>query len=72
MTNVLGAILKQPLERDGITESVWQALHHGITGYGGRAVRILDLVEMLNTTITSLAEGLICIDGLDECHLENR
>ena len=34
-------------------------------------MRILDLLEMLKTTITLLAVVFICIDGLDECRWEN-
>ena len=60
---MLGAILGQRLERDGILE---QAFRKGRRGFGGRAVQLLDLVEILETTISSLPEVFICIDGLDE------
>jgi len=71
-TNMLGAILKQLLERDGIPDPIRQAFHQGKRVLGGRAVRLSDLVEMLETTISSLREVFICIDGLDECHPTNR
>ena len=71
-TNMLGAILKQLLEREGIPEPVRQAFREGKRGFGGRAVRLSDLVKILNTTIASLSEVFICIDGLDECLPNNR
>lgn len=36
-TNILGAILKQPLERDGIPELLRQAFREEKKGFGGRA-----------------------------------
>ena len=71
-TNMLGAILKQLLERDGIPEPVRQAFREGKRGFGGRAARLSDLVRILHTTIASLPEVFICIDGLDECLPKNR
>ena len=70
--NMLGAIFKQLLERDGIPEPLRQVFRKGKRGFGGRAVQLLDLVEMLKTTIASLPEVFICIDGLDECLPKNR
>ena len=69
---MLGAILKQLLERDGIPEHVRQAFRKEKGGFGGRAVRLSDLVEMLRATIALLPEAFICIDGLDECLPDNR
>ena len=71
-TNMLGAILKQLLERDGIPESLREVFRTGKRGFGGRAVQLPDLVEILKTTVASLPEVFICIDGLDECLLKNR
>ena len=71
-TNMLGAILKQLLERDGIPESLRQIFRAEKRGFGGRAAQLLDLVEMLKRTIASLPEVFICIDGLDECLPKNR
>jgi len=71
-TNMLGAILKQLLERDGIPEPLRQAFRNEKRGFGGRAVQLLDLVEVLKKTIASQAEVFICIDGLDECLPNNR
>ena len=64
---MLGAILKQLLERDGIPEPLREVFRAGKRGFGGRAVQLPDLVEILKTTITSLPEVFICVDGLDEC-----
>ena len=66
-TNMLGAILKQLFERDGIPERLRQIFRAEKRGLGGRAVRLLDLVGILKATIASLLEVFICIDGLDEC-----
>ena len=71
-TNMLGAILKQLLERDGISEHIRQVFRVGKRGFGGRAAQLLDLVEILKKTIASLPEVFICIDGLDECLPKNR
>ena len=69
---MLGAILRQLLEKDGIPESLREVFRKGKRGFGGRAVQLLDLVEILKRTITSLPEVFICIDGLDECVPNNR
>ena len=71
-TNMLGAILNQLLERDGIPEAVRRAFRKGKRGFGGRAVQLSDIVKILKTTITSMREVFICIDGLDECLPRNR
>jgi len=69
---MLGAILKQLLERDGIPGSVRQAFRMQKRGLGGRAVELADMVKILETTISTLPEVFICIDGLDECLPKNR
>ena len=69
---MLGAILNQLLERDGIPEPVRQAFRKGKRGFGGRAVQHSDMVKILKATITSVPEVFICIDGLDECLPKNR
>ena len=71
-TNMLGAILRQLLARDGIPGPVRQAFRKERRELGGRAVQLLGLVKMLKTTIALLPEVFICIDGLDECLPKNR
>ena len=71
-TNMLGTILRQLIEKDGIPEHVRQAFRDGKRGFGGRAVRLSDLAKLLKTTITMLPQVFICIDGLDECLPTNR
>ena len=69
---MLGAILNQILERDGIPEPVRRAFRKGKRGCGGRSLKISDLVKILKTTIASLPEVLIYIDRLDGCLPKNR
>ena len=69
---MLGAILKQLLERDGIPEPLRQVYRVEKRGFGGRAAQLLDLVDILKKTIASIPEVFICIDGLDECLPKNR
>ena len=71
-TNLLGAILKQLLERDGIPEPLRQVFRSEKRGLGGRAVQLSELVGMMKTKIASLREVFICVDGLDECLPNNR
>ena len=70
--NMLGAILKQLFERDGIPEVVREVFQEGKRGFGGRALQLSDMVKILKTTIASLPGVFICIDGLDECLPKNR
>ena len=50
-------------QRDGSPDPVLQVFLEGKRGFGGWAVRLSDLVKILNTTIASLPEVFICIDG---------
>ena len=70
--NMLGAILNQLLARDGISEPMRRAFRKGKRGFGGRAVELSGMVKILKTTIASVPEVFICIDGLDECLPKNR
>ena len=70
--NMLGSILKQLLQRDGIPEPLRQVCRREKMGCGGRALQLPDLIGILGTTIASLPEVFICIDGLDECLPKNR
>ena len=69
---MLGAILNQLLERDGIPDSLRQVFHTEKRGIGGRALQLSDLVKILKRTIALLPKVFICIDGLDECLPRNR
>ena len=70
--NMLGAILNQLLERDGIPGYLRQTFRKEKRGFGGRAVQLVDLVKILKTVIASLSEVFICIDALDECLPDHR
>ena len=67
ITNVMGAILKQLVGREGIPGDIREAFQEGKKEFGGRGLRLADLMEMLRTTIASLRRVFICIDALDEC-----
>ena len=67
IANILGAILKQLVGRGDIPESLREAFQKGKREFGGRGLRLPDLVGMLRTTIASLPQVFICIDALDEC-----
>ena len=67
INNVVGAILKQPVGRGGITEDLREAFRKGKKEFGGRGPRHADLMRMLRVTIASLPRVFICIDALDEC-----
>ena len=69
--NMLGAILRQLLERDGIAEPARQVFRKEKREFGGWAVQLFELVKILKTTIASLPQVFICIDGLDECLPKN-
>ena len=71
-TNMLGAVLKQLLDRVGVPKRMREAFREGKGGFGGRAVRLSGLVEILNRTIAPLPKVFICIDALDECLPKNR
>ena len=70
--NMLGAILNQLLERDGVPEPLREAFRKEKRGFGGWAVKLPDLVKILKTTIASLPEVFFYIDGLDESLPRNR
>jgi len=51
---------------------VRRAFRTGKMGFGGRAMRLPDLVKILKMTIASFPEVFICIDALDECLPKDR
>jgi len=66
-TNIMGAILKQLVSREGIPNHLREAFRKGKKEFGGRAPRLADLMGMLKIVIASLPQVFICFDALDEC-----
>ena len=71
-TNMLGAILKQLASRGGISEHTREAFQEAKKEFGGRGLRLPNMLDILKKTITSLPRLFICIDGLDECTSKHR
>ena len=67
ISNIMGAILKQLVGREGITKDLREAFRKGKKEFGGRGPQLADLMGMLRITIASLPRVFICIDALDEC-----
>ena len=70
--NMLGAILKQLVSRGGIPEHIREAFQKAEQEFGGRGLRLPDLVGIMRKTIRSLSQVFICIDALDECASKHR
>ena len=66
-TNIMGAILKQLVGRGGIPDYLREAFQKAQREFGGRGLRLGNLMEMLKIAITSLPKAFICLDALDEC-----
>ena len=66
-TNVMGAILRQLVGRGDMPEDIREVFQDEKKEFGGRGLRLADLMAMLKTTIASLRQVFICIDALDEC-----
>ena len=64
---MLGAILKQLVERGGIPEYLRGVFQEGKRKFGSRGLGLPDLMGMLTITIASLTQVFICVDALDEC-----
>jgi len=69
---MLGAILKQLASRGGIPEHTREAFRKAKKEFGGRSLRLQDMVNMLKKTIASQSRLFICIDALDECTPKHR
>ena len=69
---MLGAILKQLVTRGGISEYIRQEFREVKKEFGGRGLRVPDMVKILKGTITSLPRVFICIDALDESTPKHR
>ena len=67
VTNMMGAILKQLVKRGGIPDYLQEAFQKGQKEFGGRGLRLAELMEMLKMAIASLPKVFICLDALDEC-----
>ena len=65
-TAMLGAILKQLSSRGGIPEHIREAFKKSQKQFGGRRLRLPNMVGILKKTITSLQRIFVCIDALDE------
>ena len=70
--SMLGAILKQLASRGGIPEHIRQAFQKAKKEFGGRGLRLPDLVGILRRTIAPLERVFICIDALDESAPKHR
>jgi len=71
-TNMLGAILKQLINRNDIPEYIREAFRKGREQFGGGCLGQPNLLKMLKRTIQTLTRVFICIDGLDECLPDHR
>jgi len=67
VTNMLGAVLKQLVGGGDIPVYLREAFQEGKRRFGGRGLRLPDLMRMLRVTIASLPQVFICLDALDEC-----
>lgn len=71
-TNILGSLLRQLVSGlDGIPEEVADAFQAQRKAIGGRALRLAEIVKLLQT-ITFSQHTIMCIDALDECIPEHR
>ena len=70
--NMLGAMVKQLASRGGIPKHTREAFRKAKKEFGGRGLRLLDMIDILKKAITSLPRMFICIDGLDECTPKHR
>ena len=71
-TSMLGAILKQLAIGGGISENIRQAFQETRKTFGGRSLRLPDLVEIMKKAVTALPRVFICIDALDESTPKHR
>ena len=67
ITNIMGVILKQLAGRGNMPDYLREAFQKGKAEFGGRGLRLADLMGMLKIAIASLSQVFICIDALDEC-----
>ena len=68
IANIMGAILKQlVVGRGGIPDYLREEFEKGQKEFGGRGLRLADLIAFLKIAIASLPRAFICLDALDEC-----
>ena len=63
----MGAMLKQLAGRGSIPNYLREAFQKAKAEFGGRGLRLVEMMEMLRIAIASLPPVFICIDALDEC-----
>ena len=71
-TNILGAMLKQLINRGGIPRHIREGFQKAKREFGGRGLRLPDMVEILRKTVTELPRLFICIDAVDESTPKHR
>jgi len=71
-TGMLGAILKQLAVGGGISEYIRQAFQEAKKEFGGRSLRLPELVEIMKKAVAPLPRVFICIDALDESTPKHR
>ena len=69
ITNIIGAILKQLAGRDSVPNYIRGAFQKAKKEFGGRGLRLAEMMGMLRIAIASLPQVVICIDAPDECLL---
>jgi len=72
VANILGSLLRQIVGgMEKVPEEIIQAFQEQKMAIGGRAPRLPDIVNMLQT-ITSSLRTFVCIDAWDECGAAHR
>jgi len=71
-TNILGAMLKQLVNRGGIPGHIRAGFQKAKREFGGRGLQLPDMVEILKKSIASLQRVFICIDAVDESTPKHR
>ena len=66
VVNTMGAIVKQLVNRAGISKDIREEFKEA-KKFGGRRPLLVDLMRMLRIAIAKLPQVFICVDALDEC-----
>ena len=69
---MLGGILRQLVSRGRIPDHLREAFRKAKEEFGGRGLRLPDIVEILKKTATSEQRIFVCIDALDELAPKHR